>query len=126
MTSKVSLDALMSKWQDIHGDLDVFQKDLFAEHVAIQEIQNFTLSEIQKAFQITPKLNKVLVLLNLHDNLDEYKPDIDFLSDDMASFVGRESEELYEYVASVEPAEDDILGLELSHDEPAGIVRLWI
>ena len=126
MTSKVSLDALMSKWQDIHGDLDVFQKDLFAEHVAIQEIQNFTLSEIQKAFQITPKLNKVLVLLNLHDNLDEYKPDIDFLSDDMASFVGRESEELYEYVASVEPAEDDILGLELAHDEPAGTVRLWI
>lgn len=126
MTSKVSLDALMSKWQEIHGDLDVFQKDLFAEHVAIQEIQNFALGEIQKAFQITPKLNKVLVLLNLHDNLDEYIPDIDFLSDDMASFVGLEGEEAYEYVASIEPAEDDILGQELAHDEPAGTVRLWI
>jgi hypothetical protein len=126
MTSKVSLDALMSKWQEIHGDLDAFQKDLFVEHVAIQEIQNFALGEIQKAFQITPKLNKVLVLLNLHDNLDEYIPDIDFLSDDMAGFVGLEGEETYEYVASVEPAEDDILGQELAHDEPAGTVRLWI
>ena len=116
----------MSKWQEIHGDLDAFQKDLFVEHVAIQEIQNFALGEIQKAFQITPKLNKVLVLLNLHDNLDEYIPDIDFLSDDMAGFVGLEGEETYEYVASVEPAEDDILGQELAHDEPAGTVRLWI
>ena len=106
--------------------MNVFEKDLFAEHVAIQEIQNFALGEIKKAFQITPKLNKALVLLTQHENLDEYVPDIDFLSDNEASSAALESEELYEFVASVEPAEDDILGLELSHDEPAGIVRLWI
>ena len=106
--------------------MNVFEKDLFAEHVAIQEIQNFALGEIKKAFQITPKLNKALVLLTQHENLDEYVPDIDFLSDNEASSAALESEELYEFVASVEPAEDDILGLELAHDEPAGTVRLWI
>ena len=126
MISRIPIEVLLSEWEYIHGDLTVFEKDLFAEHMAIQEIQKFALGEIKKAFQITPKLNKALVLLNKHENLDEYVPDIDFLSDDEASSAAIESEELYEFVAAVEPAEDDILGLELAHDEPAGTVRLWI
>ena len=126
MSSRIPIEALLSEWEYIHGDLNVFEKDLFAEHVAIQEIQNFALGEVKKAFQITPKLHKALILLNQHQNLDEYVPDIDYLSDDETSSAAIENEELYEFVAQVEPAEDDVLGLELAHDEPAGTVRLWI
>jgi hypothetical protein len=126
MTSKVSLDALMSKWQEIHGDLDVFQKDLFVEHVSIPSLQDFEMIEIEKALHITPKLSEALVLLQEYEDLDEYSPDLNFSTADVSDFEDLKSDVTYEVVAPIEPAEDDILGLELGHDQQAETVHLWI
>lgn len=126
MTSKVSLDALMSKWQEIHGDLDVFQKDLFVEHVSIPSLQDFEMIEIEKALHITPKLSEALVLLQEYEDLDEYSPDLNSSTADVSDFEDFESDVTYEVVAPIEPAEDDILGLELAHDQQAETVHLWI
>ena len=126
MTSKVSLDALMSKWQEIHGDLDVFQKDLFVEHVSIPSLQDFEMIEIEKALLITPKLGEALVLLQEYEDLDEYSPDLNSSTADVSDFEDFNGDVTYEVVAPIEPAEDDILGLELAHDQQAETVHLWI
>ena len=126
MTSKVSLDALMSKWQEIHGDLDVFQKDLFVEHVSIPSLQDFEMIEIEKALHITPKLSEALVLLQEYEDLDEYSPDLNPSTADVSDFEDFNGDVTYEVVAPIEPAEDDILGLELAHDQQAETVHLWI
>ena len=126
MTSKVSLDALMSKWQEIHGDLDVFQKDLFVEHVSIPSLQDFEMIEIEKALHITPKLSEALVLLQEYEDLDEYSPDLNSSTADVSDFEDFNGDVTYEVVAPIEPAEDDILGLELGHDQQAETVHLWI
>ena len=126
MTSKVSLDALMSKWQEIHGDLDVFQKDLFVEHVSIPSLQDFEMIEIEKALHITPKLSEALVLLQEYEDLDEYSPDLNSSTADVSDFEDFNGDVTYEVVAAIEPAEDDILGLELAHDQQAETVHLWI
>jgi len=126
MTSKVSLDALMSKWQEIHGDLDVFQKDLFVEHVSIPSLQDFEMIEIEKALHITPKLSEALVLLQEYEDLDEYSPDLNSSTADVSDFEDFNGDVTYEVVAPIEPAEDDILGLELAHDQQAETVHLWI
>ena len=126
MISKVSLDALMSKWQEIHGDLDVFQKDLFVEHVSIPSLQDFEMIEIEKALHITPKLSEALVLLQEYEDLDEYSPDLNFSTAAVSDFEDLKSDLTFEVVAPIEPAEDDILGLELGHDQQAETVHLWI
>ena len=126
MTSKVSLDALMSKWQEIHGDLDVFQKDLFVEHVSIPSLQDFEMIEIEKALHITPRLSEALVLLQEYEDLDEYSPDLNSSTADVSDFEDFNGDVTYEVVAPIEPAEDDILGLELAHDQQAETVHLWI
>jgi hypothetical protein len=126
MSDRVNAEALMEKWQEIHGDLDVFQKDLFVEHVSIPKLQDFELVEIEKALHITPKLSEALVLLEEYDDLDEYSPDINSSTTDVIDFEDFETNVVYEVVAPVEPAEDDILGLELAHDQQAETVHLWI
>ncbi len=63
MSNRVNTEALMEKWQEIHGELDVFQKDLFVDHISIPKLQDFEMDEIEKALHITPKLSEALVLL---------------------------------------------------------------
>ena len=126
MSNRVNAEALMEKWQEIHGELDVFQKDLFVEHISIPKLQDFEMAEIEKALHITPKLSEAVVLLEEYDDLDDYSPDINSSTDDVGDFEDFESEVAYEVVAPIEPAEDDILGLELAHDEQAETVHLWI
>ena len=116
----------MEKWQEIHGDLDVFQKDLFVEHISMPRLQDFKMVEIEKALHITPKLSEALVLLEKYDDLDEYSPDINSSTNDVIDFEDFETNVVYEVVAPVEPAEDDILGLEMAHDQQAVTVHLWI
>ena len=116
----------MEKWQEIHGELDVFQKDLFVEHISIPKLQDFEMVEIEKALHITPKLSEALVLLEEYDDLDDYSPDINSSTSDVIDFEDFETNVVYEVVAPVEPAEDDILGLELAHDQQAETVHLWI
>ena len=126
MSSRVNAEALMEKWQEIHGDLDVFQKDLFVEHISMPRLQDFKMVEIEKALHITPKLSEALVLLEKYDDLDEYSPDINSSTNDVIDFEDFETNVVYEVVAPVEPAEDDILGLEMAHDQQAVTVHLWI
>lgn len=126
MSSKVNPEALIEKWQEIHGDLDVFQKDLFVEHISIPKLQNYEMVEIEKALHITPKLSAALILLEEYDDLDEYSPDVNSSTDDVGDFQDFESDVVYEVVAPIEPAEDDILGLELAHDQQTETVHLWI
>lgn len=52
MSNEVNAEALMEKWQEIHGELDVFQKDLFVEHISIPKLQDFEMVEIEKAWHI--------------------------------------------------------------------------
>ena len=123
---KATDEALLEKWQEIHGDLDVFQKDLFVEHLSLSKLKEFKMVEIEKALHITPKLSEALILLEEYDDLDEYSPDINSSTDDVIDFSDFESDVVYEVVAPVEPAEDDILGQELAHDEQVETVHLWI
>jgi hypothetical protein len=58
--------------------------------------------------------------------LDERIPDINASLDDIYDFEDFESHEVYELVAPAEPAEDDILGLELAHDQQDQTIYLWI
>lgn len=126
VSDRVNAEALMEKWQEIHGELDVFQKDLFVEHISIPKLQDFEMVEIEKALHITPKLSEALVLLEEYDDLDDYSPDINSSTSDVIDFEDFETNVVYEVVAPVEPAEDDILGLELAHDQQAETVHLWI
>ena len=119
----------MEKWQEIHGKLDVFQKDLFVEHISIPKLQNYEMVEIEKALHITPKLSDALDLLEEYNDLDERVPDINASIDDIYDFEDFESNEVYEVITPVEPAEDDILGLELAHDQhdqQDQTIHLWI
>ena len=119
-------ERLLEKWQEIHGDLDVFQKDLFVEHPSLPRLKEFEMVEIEKALHITPKLSEALVLLEEYDDLNEYSPEINSSVDDVIDFEDFESNVVYEVVAPVEPAEDDILGLELAHDQQVATIHLWI
>lgn len=116
----------MEKWQEIHGELDVFQKDLFVEHISIPKLQDFEMVKIEKALHITPKLSEVLVLLAEYDDLDDYSPDIDSSTSDDIDFEDFETKVAFKVVAHVEPSDEDILRLELAHDHQAETVHLWI
>ncbi len=129
MGDRISVEVLMEKWQEIHGKLDVFQKDLFVDHISIPKLQNYEMVEIEKALHITPKLSDALVLLEEYDNLDERIPDVNASLDDIYEFQDFESYAVYEVITPVEPAEDDILGLELAHDQQDQqdqTIHLWI
>ena len=67
-----------------------------------------------------------MVLLEEYDELDDYSPDINSSTNDVIDFEDFETNVVYEVVAPVEAAEDDILGLELAHDQQAETLHLWI
>lgn len=126
MDVKITNELLLEKWQDIHGHLDVFQKDLFVEHPSLSNLKEFKITEIEKALRITPKLSEALALLEQYDDLDEYTPDVNSSTDDFIEFQDFETVVAYELVATWEPAQDDILGQELAHDQRVEKIHLWI
>ena len=104
MSSETQTESMISEWEYFHGKLDLFQRVLFVEHVAFEELRRYPINEIIKAFHITPKLSEALFLLTNHKDLNDYSPlDPDDLEID-------------------EPDVDDIL----AHDKPVETIQLWI